>query len=320
MTTKEELIKIYSEKLSSIKDENVKLSDKSIKVYVMNIMKLAKDMNKPLEVETFLNFKEVKQFIANNNKVLTTQKNKVNAVVVYLKAYEKGDYEVVKEYGEWVVQLRNKIDDDMGQNEKSVKEEENWMSIEELEKELAKLKEGLLIADKKPTYDQLLSYQRYFMLAFHIQYPLRNDLANCLIGADPYSAGPENYIRIRPYLKTAGMVMTDYKTSDTYGRIEFEIVGEALSAVQLYYALLKKFLAKNGKLPLIVDKDGTAITRNNYTKHFQAIFKDSGKSVSTTLIRKAVVSSVYDTKKIKELARVMGHSPEMALNIYAKDM
>jgi hypothetical protein len=116
------------------------------------------------------------------------------------------------------------------------------------------------------------------------------------------------------------MVMTDYKTSDTYGRIEFEIVGEALSALQLYYALLKKFLAKNGKLPLIVDKDGTAITRNNYTKHFQAIFKDSGKSVSTTLIRKAVVSSVYDTKKIKELARVMGHSPEMALNIYAKDM
>jgi hypothetical protein len=320
MTTREELIKLYNEKLTSIKDDSVKLGAGSTKVYVLNIMKLAKDMNKPLEVDTFLNFKEVTQFIANNNKVLSTQKNKVNAVIMYLKAQDRGDYEITKQYGDWVIKLRDKIDDEMGQNEKSEKEEENWLSKEELEQELAKLKENLLAVNKKPTYHQLLSYQQYFMLAFHIQYPLRNDLANCLIGAEPYANITENYIRIRPYLKTAGMIMNDYKTSDTYGVIKFEITGEALEALQTYYSLLRKFLGKNGKIPLIVDKDGEPISRNNYTKHFQAIFKDTGKSVSTTLIRKAIVSSVYDTKKIKELARVMGHSVDTQLNIYAKDM
>jgi hypothetical protein len=320
MTTREELIELYNEKLTSIKDDSVKLGVGSTKVYVLNIMKLAKDMNKPLEVDTFLNFKEVTQFIANNNKVLSTQKNKVNAVIMYLKAQDRGDYEITKQYGDWVVKLRDKIDDEMGQNEKSQKEEENWMSKEELEQELAKLKDNLLAVNKKPTYHQLLSYQQYFMLAFHIQYPLRNDLANCLIGAEPYANTTENYIRIRPYLKTAGMIMNDYKTSDTYGVIKFEIAGEALEALQTYYSLLKKFLGKNGKIPLIVDKDGEPISRNNYTKHFQAIFKDTGKSVSTTLIRKAIVSSVYDTGKIKELARIMAHSVDTQLNIYAKDL
>lgn len=319
MTTKEELTALYNEKLISIRDDGRKLGAGSIKTYVLNVMKLARDMNKPLSVETFLNFKEVKQFVANSKDVLTTKKNKINSVIIYLKAMDRGDYEVAQQYGEWVVQLRDKIDDEMGQNEKSEKEEENWMSKEELEQELAKLKDGLLAIDKKPTYEQLLSYQQYFMLAFHIQYPLRNDLANCLIGVDPYNNSQENYIRIRPYLKTATMIMNDYKTSGTYGVIKFEIEGEALQALQLYYNRLKLFLAKSGKIPLIVDKTGEPITRNNYTKHFQTIFKDSGKSVSTTLIRKAIVSSVIDTKKIKELARIMGHSPEMQLNVYAKD-
>ena len=316
--SKIDLIKLYEKNLNNTNDELRKLKPITINTYVTTVMKIAKDMNKPLESETFKDYKTIKKFIESNNKVLTTIKNKVNAVVMFLKA--TGNVDISKEYGEWVFALRDKIDDELGQNEKSVKEEKNWLSKESLEKVLSELKQKLLPIDKQPTYEQLLTYQKYFMLSFHLQYPLRNDLAECLIGVDPYSLSFENYIRIRPYLKSARMFLVDYKTSSTYGKIEFEIEGVALDALLQYYVALRKFVGKNGKIPLIVDKDGNPLTSNNYTKHFQAIFKDTGKSVSTTLIRKAIVSSVYDTKKIKELSRIMGHSAEMALNVYAKDL
>lgn len=314
--SKDELIKLY-ENLSNTNDDSRKLKPITINAYVTTVMKIAKDMNKPLSVETFKDFNTVKKFIESNNKVLTTIKNKVNAVVMFLKA--SGDVQLSKQYGEWVFKLRDKIDDELGQNEKSEKEEINWMSKEDLEKVLKSLEENLYVVNKKPTYEQLLSYQEYFMLAFHIQYPLRNNLANCLIGTDPYTVIVENYIRVRPYLKTAKMFLVDYKTSSTYGKIEFEIEGKALEVLLLYYSVLKKFIGKNGKIPLIPDKEGVSLTANNYTKHFQAIFKDTGKSVSTTLIRKAIVSSMYDAKKIKELARIMAHSVDTQLNIYAKN-
>jgi hypothetical protein len=315
--SKEELIKLY-ENLSNTNDESRKLKPITINSYVTTIMKIAKDMNKPLTVETFKDFTGVKKFIESNNKVLTTIKNKVNSVIMFLKANNAG-VEISKEYGEWVFKLRDKIDDELGENEKSEKEQINWMSKEDLENVLKTLEENLYVVSKKPTYDQLLSYQRYFMLSFHIQYPLRNNLANCLIGTDPYTVIVENYIRVRPYLKTAKMFLVDYKTSATYGKIEFEIEGKALESLIKYYSVLKRFIGKKGKIPLIPDKEGIALTANNYTKHFQSIFKDTGKSVSTTLIRKAIVSSMYDTKKIRELARIMGHSPEIALHVYAKD-
>ena len=315
--SKEELIKLY-ENLSNTNDESRKLKPITINAYVTTIMKIAKDMNKPLTVETFKDYTGVKKFIESNNKVLTTIKNKVNSVIMFLKA--NGNVEISKEYGEWVFKLRDKIDDELGQNEKSEKEEINWMSKEDLENVLKTLEENLYVVSKKPTYEQLLSYQQYFMLAFHIQYPLRNNLANCLIGTDPYTVIVENYIRVRPYLKTAKMFLVDYKTSATYGKIEFEIEGKALEALLTYHSVLKRFIGKNGKIPLIPDKEGVALTANNYTKHFQSIFKDTGKSVSTTLIRKAIVSSMYDTKKIRELARIMGHDISTQINIYAKNL
>ena len=91
MTTKEDLTLLYREKLNTLNDDSKKMSNISIKVYVGNIIKLALDMKKPLEPSTFLNFKMIKQFIADNNKSLATQKNKLNSVVVYLKAMD-GDY------------------------------------------------------------------------------------------------------------------------------------------------------------------------------------------------------------------------------------
>lgn len=306
------------EELKALYKQNLTCSESSIKAYVGNIVKLAKDMGKPVSIETFSNFAEVKKFIIDNNENLTTQKNKANSVNIYFKAnkVENTDYVL------WMTKIADDINDQLGANEKSPKEVENWITIQELETIRKKMFMDIPFPDKeRPTYEQLRAYQDYFMLAFHMAYPLRNDLATTNIGIEPFTKLTSNYIRVRPYLKTSSMYLIDYKTASTYGKIEFAIEEpKALEALLLYYAVLKKYTGLKGKQPLIINREGEPISRNNYTKHFEYIFKDTGKNISTTLIRKIVVSSVYDTKKIKELARIMAHSPEMALNVYAKDL
>jgi hypothetical protein len=37
------------------------------------------------------------------------------------------------------------------------------------------------------------------------------------------------------------------------------------------------------------------------------------------MIRKIIVSSLYPVEKMKELAHIMGHSVQLAVNNYAKD-
>ena len=306
------------EELTKLYKENLTCSDSSIKVYVANIIKLAKDMGKPLSIETFENFEEVKKFIVDNNKNIITQKNKANSVNIYFKANKVEN----TQYVEWMTKIADDINDQQGANEKSPKEVENWLNIQDLEEIRKKMWMDIPFVDiPRPTYEQLLAYQNYFMLSFHMAYPLRNDLATTTIGIEPFTKLSSNYIRVRPYLKTASMYLVDYKTASTYGKLEFAIEEpKALQALLLYYTVLKKYTSVKGKQPLIINSEGDPISRNNYTKHFNDIFKDTGKNISTTLIRKIVVSTVYDTKKIKELARIMGHSPEMALNVYAKDL
>ena len=306
------------EELTKLYKENLTCSDSSIKIYVANIIKLAKDMGKPLSIETFENFEEVKKFIVDNNKNIITQKNKANSVNIYFKANKVEN----TQYVEWMTKIADDINDQQGANEKSPKEVENWLSIQDLEDIRKKMWMDIPFVDiPRPTYEQLLAYQNYFMLSFHMAYPLRNDLATTTIGIEPFTKLTSNYIRVRPYLKTASMYLVDYKTASTYGKLEFAIEEpKALQALLLYYTVLKKYTSVKGKQPLIINSEGEPISRNNYTKHFNDIFKHTGKNISTTLIRKIVVSTVYDTKKIKELARIMGHSPEMALNVYAKDL
>ena len=47
-------------------------------------------------------------------------------------------------------------------------------------------------------------------------------------------------------------------------------------------------------------------------------FYKSGKTISTSLIRKIVVSELYPVSKITDLAYIMAHSPSEAVHSYIK--
>ncbi len=61
------------------------------------------------------------------------------------------------------------------------------------------------------------------------------------------------------------------------------------------------------------------MTRNDFTHFMQSIFEPLGKNISTTMIRKIIVSSLYPVEQMKQLAQVMGHSMNVAMEYYAKD-
>ena len=295
-------------------------TDSSIRVYALNLTNVSKELGKPLSLELFSNIKVIIDYFKKSEAKNNTIKNKVSAIINYLKMM-KADKATIKEYVDYLDTLSVMIDEENGKNVKSVKEDENWMSKEDLVKFAKTLKKELpkVVAD----FADLEKWMKYITLIFHINFPVRNELADTAIVSkikmkdnDPNT----NYLLVNSKDKKVQALIQAYKTVKTYDTIDLEIVGSVANDIIKYFTILKKYKKVNGITNdwLIISKDGEKLSRNNYTNFFQSIFEPTGKKIGTTMIRKIIVSSVYDINKMKELAHIMGHSTDIAMNTYAK--
>jgi site-specific recombinase XerD len=234
---------------------------------------------------------------------------------------KKADKGLIKEYLEYLEILSIFIGKEHANNAKSVKEDENWLTKKELVDFAKSLKKDLpkVVAD----YADLEKWMNYIVLAWHIEYPLRNELADTAIlskakmkNNDPNT----NYIIVNSKDKKVEALIQAYKTVKTYEEIEINVVHSVGWYIIRYFTILKKYKKANeiNNDWLIITKEGEKLSRNNYTNFVQDIFKPLGKKIGTTMIRKIIVSDVYDIKKMNELAHIMGHSTDTAMTIYAK--
>ena len=53
-------------------------------------------------------------------------------------------------------------------------------------------------------------------------------------------------------------------------------------------------------------------------KFMNTVFSGTGKRISSSLIRKIVLSSIYPVEKMKTLSHIMGHSIKTAVDDYVK--
>jgi integrase len=295
-------------------------TDSSIRVYALNLTNVAKELGKPLSLELFSDFKVINEFFKASQAKNNTIKNKVSAIINYLKMM-KADKELIKEYVDYLEILSIMIGEETANNVKSVKEDENWMSKEELVAFAKKLKKELpkVVAD----YSDLEKWMNYIVLTWHIEYPLRNELADTAIVSkikmktnDPNI----NYIVVNSKDKKVEALIQAYKTVKTYDTFDIQIVSSVAKDIIKYFTILKKYKKANDIKNdwLIISKDGEKLSRNNYTGMVQNIFKPTGKKIGTTMIRKIIVSDVYDIKRMNELAHIMGHSTDTAMITYAK--
>ena len=252
-----------------------------------------------------------------------TAKNRSAVLKVWCEMFDLPD-----KYSEQLdiimTEYANDVHDEYSKNTMNDKQKENWVSVEELREILEKLRGKLPVSVSAiDTYNEYKQLLQYFMLMIHLETPLRNDLACAKIykAADlPEKQDPDtNYISVG---KSCKLYLNDYKTKKEYGVKVIDFGSDVSRDLNKYMEVFER-MSPNRWFMMDRHDDNKCISRTTYTKWFNDIFSDMGKKVSSTQIRRAVVSDLYDvdeneSKKKADLASKMGHSVAVASLVYAK--
>jgi hypothetical protein len=311
----------------TIKEYNPNIADSSIRIYALNITKLYRELGGEgdVNVSLFKKTDEVLKHLDDMKGSDNTKKNKLSSIITYLLA-SKIDKDIVNKYSNKIATFSDNIEKVKSEMKWSVKEEKNILSVNDIETYVNLLKSKLPTEPK--TYKDFLEWMHYLVSAFHINFPLRNDLGN----AEIYSTSEfkkiepnkdTNYLIINSKDLTIKVILNKYKTKKTYGVVDFQITDKELVADFIkYYKLVKPYVLayNNGEYDhsLFFDKDFKKFSSNEFSRFFEKAFNGTGKHITTTMIRKIVVSNLYDIEKMKKLAYVMGHSLQMQLSDYSK--
>lgn len=310
--------------LKVIKDYNPDASPSTLRVYCLNIEKLFKDLGNEegdFDIDDLKDSNKVFKMLDEQGITKNTYKNKVSSIITYLLA-SGVDVKYINPYSDKVDILNSKIDREKAKMEWTEKEKDNKLSLDELKEYLKMLKEELPKEIK--SFSDIRAYQKYLTGAFHLLYPLRNDLSDAKIFyTNEYDDIPKdketNYIVINPKSKTMKIFINNYKTKKVNGDISFNVKNKDLiNYFMTYYKALPAFFKKDFNHWFLFDKKGEKFSRNDFTKFLNSLFSSTGKKISSSLIRKIVLSELYPVNKMKTMANIMGHSISTAVKDYIK--
>jgi hypothetical protein len=314
MSDKDNLMEILKKSRPNAKDS-------TIKMYTANLMKLKKLMD--TDNFKFLNKSDnVKENISELH--FTTQRNYYNAIIVYLMAVsEKKEDPLIEEYVELRDTLNKKYEDEQATGVISDKQKDNFVDISEINKMINEM--GEEIKNKKIKKKEDLTskdkalLQSYILFNIYTRLPMRNDLAGMeAINKRAYNKLSEEDKKEKNYLvinkNKMFMVLNNYKTSAKYKELDIDIPKDLEKLLRLYIRI-------NGMGVLFKSSTGKPLSRNALS---QLLLKETkkrmNKSISTTMLRKIYLSSKYGKVKeeMEKDAKVMGHSKEIAQNVYIK--
>ena len=167
----------------------------------------------------------------------------------------------------------------------------------------------------------------YTIFSFLIKYPLRLDLAGMkYISKTQYNGLSEGDKKDGNYLvhnkkgtQFLEAILNEYKTSKKYGEKKIRIDKDIEKVLRMYI----KSTGKQFGDVLFVSSTGNPLSRNALSQLLiKTTKKYLNKSISTTMMRKIVVSSVIPKEvldKQKELADVMGHDVATQNLVYNKE-
>lgn len=212
-------------------------------------------------------------------------------------------------------------------NKMNEKVAENWKSIDEIREKVEILKNKLPEPKYIDTYKEYIQLMRYLCLLIHTHLPLRNDLADARLMEempdDDDIDGNSNYIIINRRANKGQIHLLAYKTRKEYGEKILEIPTDVVREIVKYWGVIKHFSYDDNAWFITKDGVSAPISRVSYTKMLNSAFSGDGVKVSSTQIRRAVVTDLYapdpeEFKKKQQLAEVMGHTSHTAALIYAK--
>jgi hypothetical protein len=315
MSLNSEFMNKLSEKLLE-KD----LSEKTVNLILQQLKSLNNN-------ESFNNL----NFLKNKEEILkrleaygrNTQKTYLSSITTTLGLEKKNKlYEHYKELLNRRVQEYNEKD----KNEKNLKEEENWVSMDEITEIKNKLLNLINEIGKtkkitKKDWENILSY---FILSLYTDLPPRRnqDYQYCYIKKTEKGLDDDkNYL----ILDSDKFIFNKFKTSKSIGKqeIDFKENQEFKKALSIY--LKHHPLLKGTKInvPLLVDAEMMPLMSvNAITRILNKIFK---KKVGSSMLRKIYLTSKFgdELEKLKEMrasAKAMGHSEITAQKVYIKNL
>lgn len=313
--------------IEMLKNARPDAKESTIKQYYALVNKLQKQYD--TDAWKFLNDPEdVKNTLSKLH--YTTQRNTYNAIVVLLMAmnFENTFDELIETY----TKMRNELNEQYVKEQQSgvvsEKQKDNFAEkseietmIQDMEKEIKTRKLKTLGHEKLTNADRelLTVYTLYQML---IRLPTRNDMAGMVLANKTLLKKTHDDIREKTnYLMNGkdGMtiILNDYKTNKKYGSNEFEVPKDLQK-------IFKMFIRATGR------KVGDILFRSSLDKPLsrngisQLLLKTSkkylGKSVSTTMMRKSVVSDKFAVKNEEQekMASIMGHDVATQNLVYVK--
>ena len=314
----------YKNKDGSFKLENGEkiekppLSDKTLKAYENNFKKIAGDNS--LENLEWLN--DTKPIVKKlDGLAKTTKHNILNAIIVIIQA-NAPELKSLNEY----IQLRDILYGNYKkENEDGViskKQEEAFIEKDEWDKLIKDVEKDFKTKSRLTTTTQEEKkrlFQNVLILKLYNELPVRNEFASLIkISNEDFKKIPKKE-RTKNYLvvfKTKmDLYLNDYKTGKTYGEKQFKM------STPLYRLFKIWFKDYNDTNNVFIQQNNEQLTSNNLTKLLNRISqKYLKKNISTTMIRKILMSDKYSEKneEQKKDANILGHSVNTMNNVYVK--
>jgi hypothetical protein len=306
------------DKIRSYKPDATK---STIDSYVFYVLKVCRDMgytNEECKPSIFNDTKKVIDLVSSQS--MNTQKTKLNAIVVYLKACKYNE-DIIEKYSFVIYKLLNKLRKVSDTMEWNDKEKEKLISIKELQLLVHKLKTEL--PESINNINDIQKYMDYIIVAITMEFPSRNDMSDAKIIKDGNDTDDKEFNYLVLEKNKIKIFLNKYKTQKTYGEQSYEIDDKPLyNNIMKYYDGIQSYYKSNNKkfdsFLLFNLKNLEKLNRNQYTKYLTKLFEENtGKAISSGMIRKIITSSLIDPSFV-EMSKKQQHSASEAFKSYVK--
>ena len=292
--------------------ESRDIKEKSINAYITSLKKIHNYIDDGSDFDSlkFLDskkFKEVLEFL--DTLKLPTRKNYIAAILVALSSEKSPNDKLIEKYRNHLDILAVEYNKKIKSHEKSEKLEKNWVTMKELldivKRYKREIKERNLLIKETFNKKDLDLYQKYLVGSLYtILPPLRNDYANMKVITfkeyENIEDKKNNYLVIVSKSKKF-FSFGAYKTSEVYGIKTLDIPRNLNN-------IINKWLERNKTGFFLINTKNEPLSENGLTKFLYKTFENTGKKISSTIIRHVYLSDKYknvNEEKAKVASQMM---------------
>lgn len=278
-----------------LKKNRPNLSEGSLKTYNSVIKNLLKKLN-TYDIDIF--YKEpAKVFNILENYEYSKRKTMTAAVIVLIQ--NQASESVLNKYKKLLLEDVNKYREFKETQEKTEKEKENWISMQEINNIYEDLEKEANILFKKNNLNmqEVQRLQNFIILSFYHLIPPRRLLDFSEMKIKDYKEDDDNYI------KGDKLIFNKYKTKKNYGT-------QTVDMPKNLYNIYRKWLNFNDTNFLFFDRNNNKLSKVTLNQRLNKIFN---KNISVNMLRHIYISEkvLKDTPALQDLkktAEKMGHS------------